>query len=249
MNYKSIDEVYQRSGENTVFENMRIINKQLILNSWPKRCFDIFFSGIALLLLSPVLLLGSILSKIQSTGPILYKAKRVGRGGIIFKMYKFRTMVDNADKIGGGLTIHGDSRVTPIGRFLRFSKIDELPNLINVLKGEMSLIGPRPEALDYVKLYTNEQMKVLMVRPGITGPSQVANRNEEVKLKKQKDPEHYYIHELMPQKLELDLQYVSNYRFLSDIRWLMKTFWILFFPPKEMSYTKKVEKPSAKHTI
>jgi len=154
-------------------------------------------------------------------------------------------MVDNADKIGGGLTIHGDTRVTPIGRFLRFSKIDELPNLINVLKGEMSLIGPRPESPDYVKYYTEEQMKVLMVRPGITGPSQVANRNEELKLKKQNDPEHYYIHELMPQKLELDLQYVSTYRFLSDIRWLIKTFWIVFFPPKEMPYTNKADKPSA----
>ncbi len=245
MNYQLTDKTSQHLGENTVFEIMHITVKQFILNSWPKRCFDIFFSGVALLLLSPILLLGTILSKIQSTGPIFYKAKRVGRGGIVFQMYKFRTMVDNADKIGGGLTIHGDTRVTPIGRFLRFSKIDELPNLINVLKGEMSLIGPRPESPDYVKYYTEEQMIVLMVRPGITGPSQVANRNEELKLKKQNDPEHYYIHELMPQKLELDLQYVSTYRFLSDIRWLIKTFWIVFFPPKEMPYTNKADKPSA----
>lgn len=244
MDNQLTDKTSQHPGENTVFENMYITDKQFILNSWPKRCFDIFFSGVALLLLSPVLLLGTILSKIQSTGPIFYKAKRVGRGGIVFYMYKFRTMVDNADKIGGGLTIHGDTRVTPIGKFLRYSKIDELPNLINVLKGEMSLIGPRPESPDYVKYYTEEQIKVLMVRPGITGPSQVANRNEELKLKKQNDPEHYYIHELMPQKLELDLQYVSTYRFLSDIRWLMKTFWIIFFPPKEMPYTNKADKPS-----
>lgn len=245
MKYHLIDKTCQHSGENIIIQNMLITDKDFILNSLPKRCLDIFFSGVVLFILSPVLLLGTILSKIQSSGPIFYKAKRVGRGGIVFQMYKFRTMVDNADKIGGGLTIHGDLRVTPIGRFLRYSKIDELPNLINVLKGEMSLIGPRPESPDYVKYYTKEQMKVLMVRPGITGPSQVANRNEEIKLKRQNDPEYYYIHELMPQKLELDLQYVSTYRFLSDIRWLMKTFWIVLFPSKEMSYTNEVDKPSA----
>lgn len=207
--------------------------------NWAKRSFDIFFSTTALVLFSPFFLLGSLLAKLQSTGPVFYKAKRVGKGGTVFTMYKFRTMVVNADRLGGGLTVHKDSRVTPIGRFLRFTKLDELPNLINVLKGEMSIIGPRPEAPNYVKYYTEAQKQVLQVKPGITGPSQIANRNEEQKLRQQVDPEHYYITELMPKKLELDLHYVHTYRFTSDIGWLFKTFWVLVFPPKEISHSKK----------
>ena len=124
---------------------------------WTKRTFDVLFATIGLLLLSPVFLLGSLLAKLQSKGPVFYKAKRVGRGEILFEMYKFRTMVVNADTIGGSLTTYRDKRVTPIGRFLRWTKLDELPNLINVIKGEMSLIGPRPEAPDYVKYYTQAQ--------------------------------------------------------------------------------------------
>ncbi len=203
-----------------------------IRSNWTKRCFDILFAVTVLLLSSPLFLFASLLAKVQSTGPVFYKAKRVGRGGKIFEMYKFRTMVINADKIGIGLTTHRDSRVTLIGRFLRITKLDELPNLINVIKGEMSLIGPRPEAPNYVKHYTETQKQVLLVKPGITGPSQIANRNEEEKLAAQTDPEHYYITELMPKKLELDLHYVATQCCISDIKWLIKTFWVVIFPPK-----------------
>ena len=213
-----------------------------IRSNWVKRCFDIFFSATASVLFLPFFLLGSLLAKLQSTGPVFYKAKRVGRGGVIFEMYKFRTMVINADKLGGGLTVHRDPRVTPIGRFLRITKLDELPNLINVLKGEMSVIGPRPEAPNYVEYYTEAQKQVLQVKPGITGPSQIANRNEEQKLKEQDDPEHYYITELMPKKLELDLHYVRTYRFISDIGWLFKTFWVIAFPPKEIAKSNASDK-------
>lgn len=201
-----------------------------IRSNWAKRIFDILFAGTTLLLSSPLFLLGSLLAKVQSTGPVFYKAKRVGKDGTIFEMYKFRTMVVNADQIGIGLTTHKDPRVTRIGRFLRFRKLDELPNLINVIKGEMSLIGPRPEAPKYVKYYTETQRQVLLVKPGITGPSQIANRNEEEKLAAQTDPEDYYITNLMPKKLELDLQYVATQGFISDIGWLIKTFWIVIFP-------------------
>ena len=204
-----------------------------IRSNWAKRTFDILFAITTLLLSSPIFLLGSLLAKVQSTGPVFYKAKRVGKGGAIFEMYKFRTMVVNADKIGIGLTTHKDSRVTRIGRILRFTKLDELPNLINVIKGEMSLIGPRPEAPKYVKYYTETQMQVLLAKPGITGPSQIANRNEEEKLAAQTDPEHYYITELMPKKLELDLHYVATQGFISDIGWLIKTVWVVIFPPNE----------------
>jgi lipopolysaccharide/colanic/teichoic acid biosynthesis glycosyltransferase len=194
---------------------------------WTKRAFDLFFSLIGILLLSPLLLLGGILAKLQSKGPMFYKAKRVGKGGTLFEMYKFRTMVVNADNIGGSLTTYRDTRVTRIGRFLRWTKLDELPNLINVIKGEMSLTGPRPEAPVYVKHYTETQRQVLQVRPGMTGPSQLANRDEEEKLEGQPDAEHYYITELMPKKLDLDLHYVATQSIVSDIGWLLKTLWVI----------------------
>ena len=194
---------------------------------WAKRTFDLLLATTGLLLLSPLLLIGAILAKLQSKGPFFYKATRVGRGGILFEMYKFRTMVANADSIGGSLTTYKDTRVTRIGRFLRWTKLDELPNLINVIKGEMSLIGPRPEAPVYVKYYTETQRQVLQVKPGMTGPSQLANRDEEEKLKGQQDAEHFYITELMPKKLDLDLHYVATQRITSDIGWLLKTLWVL----------------------
>ena len=192
-----------------------------------KRTFDLVFAIIALLLLSPFFLLGSLLAKFQSKGPVFYKAKRVGKDEAVFEMYKFRTMVVNADTLGGSLTTYRDTRITRIGRFLRWTKLDELPNLINVIKGEMSLIGPRPEAPDYVKYYTEVQKQVLQVKPGMTGPSQLANRDEEEKLKGQQDAEHYYITELMPKKLALDLHYVATQSIASDIGWLLKTFWVV----------------------
>ena len=195
--------------------------------AWVKRTFDLVFAIIAFLLLSPLFLLGSLLAKLQSNGPVFYKAKRVGKHETLFEMYKFRTMVVNADTLGGSLTTYRDTRITPIGRFLRWTKLDELPNLINVIKGEMSLIGPRPEAPDYVKYYTEIQKQVLQVKPGMTGPSQLANRDEEEKLKGQQDVEYYYITELMPKKLALDLHYVATQSIASDIRWLLKTFWVV----------------------
>ncbi|MCY3744074.1 MAG: sugar transferase [Candidatus Poribacteria bacterium] len=196
-------------------------------SAWVKRTFDLVFAIIALLLLSPLFFLGSLLAKLQSKGPVFYKAKRVGKHETLFEMYKFRTMIVNADTLGGSLTTYRDTRITPIGRFLRWTKLDELPNLINVIKGEMSLIGPRPEAPDYVKHYTEIQKQVLQVKPGMTGPSQLANRDEEEKLKGQQDAEHYYITELMPKKLALDLHYVATQSIASDIGWLLKTLWVV----------------------
>lgn len=215
-----------------------------IHSSWLKRIFDIILSTIILIFLSPLFLLGCFLARIQSVGPVFYKAKRVGQNGHIFVMYKFRTMVENADRIGIGLTTHKDTRVTPIGRLLRFTKLDELPNFVNVIKGDMSLTGPRPESPTYVKYYTDDQKQVLLVRPGITGPSQIANRNEEEKLAEQTDPEQYYITELMPKKLALDLHYVASQSFISDIGWILKTLWVLVFPPKVENQAIVSNKPT-----
>ena len=196
---------------------------------WAKRGFDLLFATIGFVLASPLFFFGSLLAKCQSKGPVFYRAKRVGRGEILFEMYKFRTMITDADTIGSSLTTYRDERVTRIGRFLRWTKLDELPNLINVIKGEMSLVGPRPEAPDYVKYYTEAQKQVLQVKPGMTGPSQLENRDEEEKLKGQSDAEQYYITELMPKKLALDLHYVATRSLATDVRWLLKTFRVVLF--------------------
>ncbi len=218
--------------KNLFTESRRLRADSQFKPDWAKRTFDVLFATIGFALSFPFFLFGILLAKLQSKGPIFYKAKRVGRGEILFEMYKFRTMVTNADRLGGSLTTYRDERVTPIGRFLRWTKLDELPNLINVIKGEMSLIGPRPEAPNYVKHYTEKQKRVLQVKPGMTGPSQLINRDEEEKLKGHLDAEHYYITELMPKKLALDLHYVETQSLTSDIGWLLKTFWVVIFPPR-----------------
>ena len=201
-----------------------------IFQNVSKRSLDIIFATLGLICLLPLAMPCALLARIQSPGPIIYKAKRVGRGGRIFEMYKFRTMVADAESIGAGLTIYGDSRITRIGRFLRWTKWDEIPQFLNVIKGDMSVIGPRPEAPEYVEYYTERQKQVLKVRPGITGPAQIANRDEEKKLKGKADPEKYYITELMPKKLEIDLDYIEKQNVVSDLLWLIKTpFVIVFF--------------------
>ena len=188
-----------------------------------KHSFDILVSLIAFILLSPIFLIIAIIIKLTSLGPVFYKGKRVGKGGEIFLMHKFRSMIADADKIGSDLTKYGDNRITGIGKFLRKTKIDELPNLIDVLKGDMSIVGPRPESPSYTQYYDERQKKALHVRPGVTGLAQLQNRREELKLKNQADPDAYYIHELMPKKLEIDLYYVENRNFLMDIKIILKT--------------------------
>jgi len=188
-----------------------------------KRTFDISLALIGLTVLSPVFLICAILAKFQSPGPIFYRARRVGRNEEIFLMYKFRTMVVNAESLGSSLTTYKDPRITPIGNFLRRTKLDELPQLLNVLKGDMSIIGPRPEAPAYVKYYTEEQRKILSVRPGISGLAQLDNRNEDLKLKEQSDPEGYYITQLLPEKLSIDLYYIQNQSLVLDLKIMLKT--------------------------
>ncbi|MDE0300275.1 MAG: sugar transferase [Candidatus Poribacteria bacterium] len=194
-----------------------------------KRLLDLLFATLGLICFLPLVVLSALLARIQSPGPIIYRAKRVGRGGRIFEMYKFRTMVANAESLGTGLTIYGDSRITKLGRFLRWTKWDEIPQFLNVIKGDMSIIGPRPEAPAYVEYYTEVQKQVLQVRPGITGPAQIANRDEEKKLEGQSHPEQYYITQLMPKKLEIDLDYIGNQSVAADLLWLLKTPFVIVF--------------------
>lgn len=160
--------------------------------------------------------------KVQDGGPVFYKAKRVGLHGSIFKLFKFRTMVMNADKIGAVITVQNDPRVTKIGRFLRKTKLDELPQLLNVLLGDMSLVGPRPEDPSYVALYTEDQKGILSVRPGITSAASLTYRNEE-QLLAGPDWETIYKTKVMPAKLTIDLEYISHRTFLTDLKLILKT--------------------------
>ena len=175
------------------------------------------------LLLSPFFLIVALLIKIESRGPVFYRGKRVGKGGKEFLVYKFRSMITTS--IERDITIRGDPRITRVGRFLRKTKIDELPQLINVLRGEMSLVGPRPESPRYVKHYTEEERKVLTVKPGITGLVQLSYRDEEFWLPG-RDSERFYLTKVLPKKLEIDLRYIKNRSFGSDLKILIRT---LFF--------------------
>lgn len=197
-----------------------------------KRHFDILASLIGLILFSPLLLIIGVLVKATSEGPIFYRANRVGRFGKPFKLYKFRSMVVDADKIGPGVTGAVDPRITSVGRFLRKTKLDELPQLINVFGGDMSMVGPRPEDPRYVALYTDEQRRVLTVRPGITSPASVRYRDEEAMLIGD-DWEKHYIEIVMPAKLVLDVEYAQNSTFWRDLALILVTLVRLVFRRKD----------------
>lgn len=188
-----------------------------------KRFFDIIASGCGLLVLSPIFLIMAIWIKWDSKGPVFYRQVRVGRHNKDFRILKFRSMRVGADK-GSLVTIGGrDPRITRSGYFIRKYKLDEFPQLINVFKGEMSLVGPRPEVRHYVDYWTAEQMHVLDVRPGITDPASIKFRNENELMEKAENPEDYYINVIMQEKIRLYLEYVENASFWYDIRLVFQT--------------------------
>ena len=187
-----------------------------------KRWFDATCSFLGLVVLSPFLLLVALLVKLSSRGPIFFRQYRVGQHGRPFLILKFRTMKPTADGSGPLITGQGDPRITPVGQWLRKSKIDELPPLFNVLLGDMSLVGPRPEVPMYTKHYTDKQKAILIVKPGITGPS--ADVYEEEILGSQPDKESFYIGALLPAKLQIDLAYCAQIRFLGDVKLILLTF-------------------------
>ncbi len=192
-----------------------------------KRIFDIVASGLGLIVLSPLFLILVIWIKCDSNGPVFYRQVRVGRWNKDFRIFKFRSMRVGADK-GSLVTIGGrDPRVTKSGYWIRKFKLDELPQLINVFVGDMSLVGPRPEVRHYVDYWTDEQMNVLDVRPGITDPASIKFRNENELMDQAEDPEKYYIEVIMQEKLKLYMEYVQNHSFLGDIGLIFKTFWVI----------------------
>ncbi len=188
-----------------------------------KRLFDLMFSFTGLLVLLPVFIVIVICIKLTSKGSVLYKQIRVGKNNKEFKIYKFRTMFLDADKLGLLTIGKKDQRVTAIGYYLRKYKLDELPQLLNVLIGDMSFVGPRPEVRKYVDLYNIEQQKVLNIKPGITDLASIEFRNENELLSNQKDPENYYITVIMPRKIKINLEYHQNRNLLSDIQVIFKT--------------------------
>lgn len=192
-------------------------------NKFFKRVFDILASGIGIIVLSPILIVIAIAIKCDSNGEILFKQKRVGMNEKTFNIFKFRTMVTNAEKLGKQITVGNDCRITKIGSFLRKYKLDELPQLFNVLLGDMSLVGPRPEVPRYVELYTDEQREVFKVRPGITDLASLKYSDENDILANIENPEEHYINVIMQDKLELNLEYIKKSNIFFDIYIIIKT--------------------------
>jgi len=180
-----------------------------------------------LVVLAPVLAAVALAIKLESRGPVFYRGMRAGRHGKPFRIFKFRTMVMNADKIGGPSSSADDPRITRVGGFLRRYKLDELPQLLNVLKGEMSLVGPRPEVLQYVAMFNTEEQAILSVSPGITDWASIANSDEGARLAGSPDPEKTYLEEIRPEKIRLQLEYVRRRSFGTDMRILLETFKVL----------------------
>ena len=189
-----------------------------------KRYFDLFVSIVSLVVLLPVFLLVAVAIKLEDGGPIFFFQERVGRDFSTFKVVKFRTMTTDPQVAGPLVTSENDKRITKVGKILRKLKIDELPQIFNVLRGEMSIVGPRPEVPKYVKLFEKDYRKLLTVRPGMTGYASVVFRNEEQVLSRYTEPEIGYVTEILPKKTELELIYVSRVSFILDIKIFLWTF-------------------------
>lgn len=194
-----------------------------------KRIFDLTFSLVGLFFLSPVLFVIASLIKLNDYGPIFYRGSRIGKNGQPFRIFKFRTMVVNADKIGGPSTADDDPRITRIGKKLRKYKLDELPQLLNVLNGEMSMVGPRPEVKQYVDMYTQEEKQILTVKPGITDWASLWNPDEGAILAGSPDPEKTYLEKIRPEKIRLQLKYVREQSFWSDMKIILLTIKTVLF--------------------
>lgn len=188
-----------------------------------QRVLDVLLALSGLLILLPLFAVVAILIRLDSKGPILFRQKRIGLRGREFEILKFRTMVVDAEKLGAQITVGRDPRITRIGAFLRKNKLDELPQLLNVLRGEMSIVGPRPEVPRYVAMYTPEQRQILSVRPGITSPASIFFHNENELLARQVDPERFYHDEVMPAKIQRDLEYARKATIFSDIAMIART--------------------------
>ena len=204
-----------------------------------KRILDIIGAAAALVIASPILFLCAVLVRLESRGPAFFRQWRVGQNGKPFRVIKLRTMVHGADTQGPKITASGDPRITTVGRFLRKTKLDELPQLFNVLRNEMSLVGPRPEVPEYTLKYSLAERKVLDAKPGITGPASLAHINEEQLLARRPDKERFYVTTIMRRKLQLDLAYCRKISLLEDLKSIFQTAGALLFLPDSPSKSMK----------
>lgn len=218
-----------KDKEEVKTENIDLIDFDAVLKKkraalFFKRCFDIFASLFGLLFLAIPFVFIAIAIKTSSKGPVYFRQERVGKNGKLFRIFKFRTMVSDAESKGMQITVGADSRITKVGKFLRKTKIDELPQLINVLLGQMSFVGPRPEVPRYVELYTDYQRNVLRIKPGITELASIIYKDENEVLAQSDDPEKSYIEEIMPKKIEINMEYIQKMNVFYDIKLIFKTF-------------------------
>lgn len=217
------DETVQTTEKQNIVDFDALLKKKRF-SLFLKRCFDITASALGLLFLMIPFLIIAIIIKATSKGPVFFRQVRVGKDGKEFRIYKFRTMVVDAEKKGMQITVGADSRITGIGKFLRKTKVDELPQLINVLKGQMSFVGPRPEVPRYVALYDDYQRNILRIKPGITELASIVYRDENEVLAKSENPEETYINEIMPKKIALNIEYMQKLGFWYDIKLIFMTF-------------------------
>lgn len=190
-----------------------------------KRVFDLLISIPSIIILLPVFIIIAALIKLESSGPIVFSQERIGRYGRPFRIYKFRTMVKNAPEIGTSITSANDPRITKVGKFLRKFKIDEILQIINVIKGDMSIIGPRPEIKKYIDMFKEDYKEILRIRPGMTDYASITFRNEEEFLSKFSNIEEGYIKEVLPQKIELYKRYLKDMSLITDVKIFFKTIW------------------------
>lgn len=221
-------EVEESVVEITPDEDKNLINFDALLKKkrfslFFKRCFDICASFFGIIFLSPILIVCAILVGCGSKGGVFFRQIRVGKNGKCFRILKFRTMVVDAESKGMQITVGADNRITGVGKFLRKTKLDELPQLFNVLVGQMSFVGPRPEVPKYVDMYTEYQKNVLRIRPGITELASIVYRDENEVLAESDDPEQTYINEVMQKKLELNMEYMQKMGLFYDIKLIFKT--------------------------
>lgn len=188
-----------------------------------KRAFDVIVSGVLLVVLSPVLLILSVMIKLDSPGPVLFRQVRVTTYGKRFRIYKFRTMVNHADKMGTQVTTKGDARITKVGKMLRGYRLDELPQLFNILSGDMTLVGTRPEVEKYVAHYTDEMKATLLLPAGVTSQASIKYKDEERLLESADDADKVYIEKILPEKMKYNLEAIEKFNFLQDIKTMFET--------------------------
>lgn len=221
MRLKKYEELPEQMKNSEVKKYYEILSKRKISLDI-KRIFDIIVSLLLLVLLSPIILILAILIKIDSKGPVFYRQERITTNGKIFRIFKFRTMVQNADKIGTLVTVGNDSRITRVGKIIRKIRLDELPQLINILKGEMTFVGTRPEVKKYVDKYTDEMKATLLMPAGVTSVACIKYKDEDEILEKAvengKDTDFAYVEDVLPEKMKYNLEYISKFSFWYDIK-------------------------------